>query len=149
VSEDAPFTEVEKVYRQLYTQYHTDRGVLDTETKRKFEKVKQAYEKLFSLEQERKGWRKKGKTQEKRLGRDSHLQSEVLETKRVVKVTKGGRRFSFTSLSLLRDEEEKKVSYSYQRGKEMLSSFRKSLREGQRKLISYWSRPPRTVPHDI
>jgi small subunit ribosomal protein S5 len=31
----------------------------------------------------------------------------------------------------------------------MLSSFRKTAREGQKKLISYWPHPPRTIPHDI
>ena len=77
------------------------------------------------------------------------MQSETLETKRVVKVTKGGRRFSFTSLSLFKDEEQKKIAFSYQSSKEMISSFRKAANEGQKKLISYWSKPRRTIPHDI
>lgn len=79
----------------------------------------------------------------------TQLKSEVLETKRVVKVTKGGRRFSFTSLSLLKDESQKKIAFSYQGGKEMISSFRKAAREGEKKLIGYWPNPPRTIPHDI
>ncbi|CAG8788196.1 16930_t:CDS:2, partial [Racocetra fulgida] len=46
----------------------------------------------------------------KKVGRSSQLQSEILETRRVVKATKGGRRFSFTSLSLLRDASQKKAT---------------------------------------
>jgi curved DNA-binding protein CbpA len=137
VSENAPFADVEKVYRQLYTQYYASRGHSISKTNEKFTEIKQAYENLFNLEQEKKGRIKKSKNQEKKSFRDSRLQSEVLETKRVVKVTKGGRRFSFTSLSLMKDEEQKKIAYSYRGGKEMLSSFRKTAREGQKKLISY------------
>jgi small subunit ribosomal protein S5 len=67
----------------------------------------------------------------------------------LVKVTKGGRRFSFASLSLFKDEEQKKVAFSYQGSKEMINTFRKSNREAQKKLISYWKKTPRTIPHDI
>jgi small subunit ribosomal protein S5 len=67
----------------------------------------------------------------------TYLQSELLETKRVTKVTKGGRRFSFATLTLLKDESQKKVSFSYRGSKDMVGSLRKSFQEGRKKLINY------------
>jgi small subunit ribosomal protein S5 len=77
-----------------------------------------------------------------------HIKSETLETKRVVKVTKGGRRFSFTSLVLVKDEEKKSVAFACAGGKEVVLAFRKSLRKAQKKLITYFSTPVRTIPRD-
>lgn len=147
ISENSPFSEVEKVYRQLYLQYYSEKENSDSKSKENFSEMSNAYQKLVLLE--KKDQPKKSKSGEKKFIKSSHLQSEVLETKRVVKVTKGGRRFSFTSLSLLKDKEQKKIAFSYQGSKEMISSFRKASREGQKKLISYWSTPPRTIPYDI
>lgn len=79
----------------------------------------------------------------------TYLQSELLETKRVTKVTKGGRRFSFATLTLLKDESQKKVSFSYRGSKDMVGSLRKSFQEGRKKLINYWKNIPRTIPHEI
>ena len=79
-----------------------------------------------------------------------HFQNETLETKRVVKVTKGGRRFSFTRLILLKDEEKKSIAFAYSGGKkDTITASRKSFRQSQRKLISYFAPPRRTIPHDI
>ncbi|CAG8658636.1 5312_t:CDS:2, partial [Ambispora gerdemannii] len=85
---------------------------------------------------------------EKRPPRSS-LQSETLETKRVVKVTKGGRRFSFTVLTLVKDENKKAVAFAHTGGKEMIIALRKSSRQAQKKLITYFSVPPRTISRDI
>ena len=75
---------------------------------------------------------------------------EILERKKVTKVTKGGRQFSFTSLLLLKDKEEKKISFSYKKGKKMLDAFRKSQREAQKKLISYFDdKIPYSIPFNI
>jgi len=79
----------------------------------------------------------------------SHIKSETLETKRVVKVTKGGRRFSFTSLVLIKDEEKKAVAFAHSGGKEVIIAFRKSSHKAQKKLITYFPSPRRTIPRDI
>ena len=77
------------------------------------------------------------------------LQSEILKTGRPVKVTKGGRRFSFTRLVLIKDESSKAVAYAYSGGKEAMIAFRKALRKAQKKLITYFPLPPRTIPRDV
>jgi small subunit ribosomal protein S5 len=86
-----------------------------------------------------------------RTGREfirSPLKKEVLATKRPVKVTKGGRRFSFTALLLVKDESKKAVAFANAGGKEMMTAFRKSSHEAQKKLINYFS-PQQTIPRDI
>jgi len=74
---------------------------------------------------------------------------EVLETTRPVKVTKGGRRFSFTSLVLIKDKEKKAVAYARGKGKETMVALQKACRKAQKKLISYFPNPPRTIPYQI
>ena len=74
---------------------------------------------------------------------------EVLGTTRPVKVTKGGRRFSFTSLILIKDKEKKGVAYARGRGKETINALQKAYRKAQKKLLVYFPTPPRTIPRDI
>ena len=76
------------------------------------------------------------------------LQKEVLATKRVVKVTKGGRRFSFTVLLLVKDESKQAVAFANAGGKEMMTAFRKSSHQAQKKLINYFP-PQQTIPKGI
>jgi small subunit ribosomal protein S5 len=86
--------------------------------------------------------------EKKRFSRPQ-LQKSTLETKRVVKVTKGGRRFSFTALVLIKDEDKKAVAYGQAGGKEVITSLQKSYRQAQKKLITYFSTPPRTIPREV
>lgn len=86
---------------------------------------------------------------ERRPSRSPHIKSEILENKRVVKVTKGGRRFSFTSLVLVKDEEKNSVAFAHSGGKEVMTAFRKSLRKAQKKSITYFPTSTRTIPRDI
>jgi small subunit ribosomal protein S5 len=85
----------------------------------------------------------------KSLSPKHHFKNTVLATNRTVKVTKGGRRFSFTSLTLVKDEEQKSIAFSYCGGKEMIVALRKSYHHAQKKLISYWPHPPRTITRAI
>jgi small subunit ribosomal protein S5 len=84
-------------------------------------------------------------------GRKHHvrLETERLETKRPVTVTKGGRRFSFTSLVLVKDEEKKAIAFACAGGKEAITAFRKSVQKAQKKLLTYFPSPPRTIPRDV
>ncbi|WNE40552.1 MAG: hypothetical protein mread185_000009 [Mycoplasmataceae bacterium] len=86
---------------------------------------------------------------ERRPLRSPHIKSEMLTNKRVVKVTKGGRRFSFTSLVLVKDEEKNAVAFAHSGGKEVMTAFRKSLRKAQKKAITYFPANTRTIPRDI
>lgn len=100
---------------------------------------------------------KKSQSVSKELGKERrddrrssrpYLKSEILANKRVVKVTKGGRRFSFTVLVLAKDEEKKAVAFAHAGGKEVMVAFRKSLNKAQKKLITYFPTPVRTIPRD-
>ena len=77
--------------------------------------------------------------------------TERLDTKRVSAGSKGGRRFSFTSLVLILMEEGENhgIAFANAAGKESIVSFRKAIRKAQKKLINYFPDSPRTIPHDI
>lgn len=100
---------------------------------------------LKVVEQEKNRVSGKYREYEKRV----RLKTEKLETKRPVTVTKGGRRFSFTSLVLVKDEEKKAVAFAYAGGRESISAFRKSIQKAQKKLLTYFPSPPRTIPREI
>ncbi|CAG8751249.1 25801_t:CDS:2, partial [Racocetra persica] len=91
----------------------------------------------------------RGREREKREYFRSHIQKTILKTWRPVKVTKGGRRFSFTSLTLIKDEEKKSVAYAHMGGKEPMKASAKAFRKAQKKLLNYFSTAPRTIPRDI
>nr|CAG8632972.1 6255_t:CDS:2 [Entrophospora candida] len=91
---------------------------------------------------------KRGKWRE-RKPEQSQLKSEILETSRPTKVTKGGRRFSFTCLVLVKDEGNKAVAYARSRGKEVMRAFRGAFRKAQGKLITYFPIPPRSIARDV
>src|SRR3954466_4292786 len=95
------------------------------------------------------GLDKSGKKDEKRDRYASAYLYEVLGTTRPVKVTKGGRQFSFTSLVLIKDKEKKGVAYARGRGKETINALQKAYRKAQKKLLVYFPTPPRTIPRDI
>lgn len=77
------------------------------------------------------------------------LEKEILETKRVVKVTKGGRRFSFSGLVLARDPEKKTVAFSFVKSKEMGTILRKALFRAKKRMINYFPDLTRTIPSQI
>ena len=90
-----------------------------------------------------------GKRRQERERYVSSYLREVLETTRPVKVTKGGRQFSFTSLVLVKDKEKKAVAYAHGKGKDAMTALKKARRKAQEKLISYFPDPPRTIPYQI
>ncbi|CAI2193491.1 9984_t:CDS:2 [Funneliformis geosporum] len=73
---------------------------------------------------------------------------EVLKTTRPVKVTKGGRRFSFTSLVLTQDKEKNAVACARGKSKEAMDAFKKAYRKTQKELIAHFSTPSRTIPRE-
>lgn len=114
------------------------------------EKVKKEYDK--ASERKPNLFPNKFGREEKRTERKSSYYrpiSERLDTKRVSAGSKGGRRFSFTSLVLIKDEEKNAIAFANAGGKESIVAFRKSIRKAQKKLINYFPSSPRTIPHDI
>lgn len=126
--------------------------VLGVDINNSEEKKISSEEKKVLFEEEKKNLNFNHSGRERRDGRRpprSHIKSETLETKRVVKATKGGRRFSFTSLVLIKDEEKNAVAFANSGGKEVIVAFRKSFNKAQKKLITYFPSPARTIPRDI
>jgi len=78
-----------------------------------------------------------------------HIISEKLGMWRRTKVTKGGRRFSLSSLVMIKNEENKSISFAYSSGKDSLTSFRKSIKKAQKKMINYFHNVPRTIKKDV
>ena len=79
----------------------------------------------------------------------SPIESEKIEMRRVTNMTKGGRRFSFGSSVLIKNEEKKSLAAAYCKGKEPVTAFKKSLLKAQKNLISYYLEVPRTIPYDL
>src|SRR5438034_8672164 len=92
--------------------------------KEEIDKTKEEKEKAKQEESKKSLWGSdKRERVEKKTEREflyPPLKKEVLATKRPVKVTKGGRRFSFTALLLVKDESKKAVAFANAGGKEMM-----------------------------
>ncbi len=80
---------------------------------------------------------------------EDFIQQEMLQLKRVTKVTKGGRRFHFSALMLVKDEKRKAVGFACAKGNEVSSAMKKAVRRAKRKMVSYFPEGTRTIPHDI
>ena len=86
------------------------------------------------------------------------LERVILETKRITKVTAGGRRFSFASPGLIKDKNKKLVTFAYTKGKEVPTAFQKMFKKAQRTFAHFSGKTPTrqvfpsslsTIPHDI
>src|SRR5271170_6832392 len=84
------------------------------------------------------------------------LERVILETKRVTKVTAGGRRFSFASPGLIKDKNKKLVTFAYTKGKEVPTAFQKMFKRAQRTFTHFSGKTPTrqvfpsslsTIPH--
>ncbi|CAJ0914563.1 1298_t:CDS:10 [Entrophospora sp. SA101] len=147
-----PYHEEEKYYKNLASE---QKNVLIKETNQPIGEV--IKEIPIITDQEKKPTadnldpktNRKFRDKEKRSFSRYRFQKETLQTKRVVKVTKGGRRFSFTSLVLIKDEEKKGVAFARAGGKEVISALQKATRKAEKKLLNYFPTPSRTIPCDI
>jgi len=80
---------------------------------------------------------------------EDFIQQEMLQLKRVTKVTKGGRRFHFSVLMLVKDDKKKAIGFACAKGNEVSSAIKKAVRKAKKNLVSYFPNETRTVPHDI
>src|SRR5436305_13108204 len=71
-------------------------------------------------------------TNKKKFSPFPQIERVVLGTKRVTKVTAGGRRFGFASSGLVKDKNKKLVTFVYTKGKEVPMTFQKMFKRDQR-----------------
>ena len=74
-----------------------------------------------------------------------NLEQQILQIKRVTKVTKGGRQLRFTALVLVK--KEKGIAFGLARGKEVATAIRKAVNQAKSRLRVYFSSAPRTIPY--
>lgn len=77
------------------------------------------------------------------------LQRKILEIKRVTRVTGRGSRFGFTALVLLKNLEKNTISFAKAKGNEVRTAIQKAARKAEKKLVTYFPKPIRTISHDI
>lgn len=91
-------------------------------------------------------WSQK-KTIRKREQPKEPSEQEILQIKRVTKVTKGGRQLRFTALVLVK--EGKGIAFGLARGTDVVTAIRKAVSQAKKKATSYFLEAPRTIPYDF
>src|SRR5436305_13063938 len=72
----------------------------------------------------------------------------VIQIKRTTKVTKGGRQFRFAAFVLIK--EGKSVGFGYAGGAaDVATAIRGATNQAKKKLITFFSETPQTIPHDL
>ncbi len=83
-----------------------------------------------------------------REGRDDEFADRLVSINRVAKVVKGGRRFGFSALVVVGDNQGQ-VGYGTGKAKEIAEAVRKATEKGKRKMVKVMLREGRTLHHDI
>ncbi|NRB10475.1 MAG: 30S ribosomal protein S5 [Rickettsiaceae bacterium] len=76
------------------------------------------------------------------------LSENLVDVNRVTKVVKGGRKFSFSAIMIVGDENGK-VGYGHGKAKEVTDSRAKATKDSRKKLMSVPLYQNRTIHHDI
>lgn len=80
--------------------------------------------------------------------RAKRITRKIIQIKRVVKVTKGGRQPHFSALVLVK--KEKSIGFGFaNKGTDLTATINKATDQAEKKAITYFSETPRTIPHDL
>jgi small subunit ribosomal protein S5 len=85
--------------------------------------------------------------QEKHIDNDQELIEKVVYINRVAKVVKGGRRFSFSALSVVGDGEGK-VGFAMGKAREVPEALRKAREKATKSMIKI-PMVSKTIPHEV
>jgi small subunit ribosomal protein S5 len=73
---------------------------------------------------------------------------KIIQIRAVTKVTKGGRQPRFSVLVLIK--EGRSIGFGFaNKGTDLSETIKKATDQAQKKLLTYFSEAPRTIPHDL
>lgn len=80
-------------------------------------------------------------------GRDNEYVEKLIKLNRVAKVVKGGRRFSFSALTVVGDQNGK-VGYGFGKANDVAEAIRKGMEKAKKNMIAVPMKRT-TLPHEI
>ncbi len=86
-------------------------------------------------------------TQQKEIAQEEKIIEKVVSIKRIAKVVKGGRRFSFSALVVVGDSQGS-VGYGFGKAKEVPEAIRKGINYAKRNTTKVQMRDS-TIPHKV
>jgi small subunit ribosomal protein S5 len=88
---------------------------------------------------------------ENRMNRNKRVKKitrKIIQVRFVTKVTKGGRQPHFSVLVLVK--KEKSIGFGFaNKGAELAATINKATNQAEKKLTTYFSETPRTIPYDL